>query len=145
MESAVVDASVVVRWIIVEDLYEQAVAVRDGFLGGDLEVAVPDLLPYEVLNALRYARTVPDPDLAAAAAFLRQAGFDQRALHEHVEETLQLARERDITIYDASYAGLAKHLGRTLLTADEELIDALGDSVVTMHLRDYDSASSSTS
>lgn len=125
------------RWIIVEDLYPQAVAVRNEFLGGRLSLAVPDLLPYEVLNALRYARTTSPPDLPAAARFLRQAGLVQHRLQDTVEETLELAADRDLTIYDAAYAGLAKHLGQTLLTADDKLIRALGPSVPTMHLRNF--------
>ena len=50
----VLDASVVIKWFSEEEYTDIAVKLRDGFFKGCNELVVPDLLLYEVSNALRY-------------------------------------------------------------------------------------------
>ncbi|MBU2559444.1 type II toxin-antitoxin system VapC family toxin, partial [archaeon] len=57
----VVDASVVAKWFLEEVHSEMAEAIRKDYADGLLDLAAPSLLPYEVLNALRY-----NPDFGKA-------------------------------------------------------------------------------
>ncbi|MEM4766042.1 MAG: type II toxin-antitoxin system VapC family toxin, partial [Nitrososphaerota archaeon] len=50
----VLDASVAVKWFNVEPLREKALIIRDRYVNGEIELIAPDLLYYEVANALRY-------------------------------------------------------------------------------------------
>ncbi len=50
-----VDASVATRFLLKEDLAEQAERVLRGFTEGEIDLASPQLVIYEVGNALRTA------------------------------------------------------------------------------------------
>ena len=51
----VVDASVVVKWFIEEEFSREARLLRDAYADGLVDIVTPSLLPYEVLNALKYS------------------------------------------------------------------------------------------
>jgi len=50
----VLDASVLIKWFSNEEYTDRALKLRDDFLQGYTELVVPDLLLYEVSNALRW-------------------------------------------------------------------------------------------
>jgi len=54
MNTVVPDASVVVKWYAPEQDHESARKLRDRYINGRIELTAPQLLPYEVVNALRY-------------------------------------------------------------------------------------------
>jgi len=49
----VADASVMVKWFVDEIYSENARKLRDEYINGTLEIIAPELMPYEVLNALK--------------------------------------------------------------------------------------------
>lgn len=51
---AVVDASVAVRWFVEEEFTRQALAMADDYQARKVDLRSTQLLPFEVLNALRY-------------------------------------------------------------------------------------------
>ena len=53
-QEKVVDASVVVKWFSDEEGSDRALKLRDGHIGGELSLVAPELILYEVTNALRY-------------------------------------------------------------------------------------------
>ncbi len=55
---AVVDASVVVKWLVEEEGSERALRLRDRYIDGKIEIIAPELITFEVLNALRYEGAV---------------------------------------------------------------------------------------
>ena len=55
MEKAVVDASVVVKWFVSEDNTPESLSLRDAFVGNQIDLFAPSLMPFEVVNALRRA------------------------------------------------------------------------------------------
>ena len=138
MEGLVADASVVVKWFVEETDHPRARDLRNAFLAGRLDLASPSLLPYEVLNALRYSGVMKPATLQAAAEALDKASIPLYPLEGSLaKEALALAASKSITIDDASYAAVARILGRRLVTADEQLIEALGDTVDVVHIRDW--------
>ncbi|MEM4186383.1 MAG: type II toxin-antitoxin system VapC family toxin [Candidatus Caldarchaeum sp.] len=53
-EKIVLDASVVVKWFTKEKYSMQALAVKTKYEAGEVDIVAPQLLIYEVVNALRY-------------------------------------------------------------------------------------------
>lgn len=51
---SILDASVVLKWFIPEKDYEKADLIRSQYLRGMESIVVPDLILYEISNALRY-------------------------------------------------------------------------------------------
>jgi len=59
MALAVADASVVAKWFLEEADSEPARRLRDDFLEGIVRLRAPSILPFEVLNALRFHPRFP--------------------------------------------------------------------------------------
>ena len=62
-EIVVLDASVVIKWFSDEEHTERALEIRTWYVDNRISVYVPDLLVYELSNALRY-----NPDFGVADA-----------------------------------------------------------------------------
>lgn len=140
MARAVVDASVVVKWFLEEEHGEQALRLRSDFLEGTLQLRVPALLPWEVINALRYSEDFGSRDLRRAAEGLDRAGLVTiPLLGDYLARTIEFALAARITIYDASYLALGAVLSCPVYTSDEALIGRDLSGVDILHIRDYDS------
>ena len=91
-------------------------------------MAAPSLLPYEVLNALKYSAAFGEDELKEVAESLD--GF-QLTLHSLsgalASRAVEISMRRGITIYDACYVALARQLKTSVYTADETLIRKAGD------------------
>ncbi|HXO21349.1 MAG TPA: type II toxin-antitoxin system VapC family toxin [Thermoanaerobaculia bacterium] len=134
MRDWVVDASVGIKLFVVEDLSEAAEQLFRGLVEDPpSRLYVPDLFYLECANILwKYVRRFGYPLEAArqdiealsALALLPVSAADL------LGPTLDLAVERGITSYDASYAVLAKRLEVPLVTADRPLIRKLEGSGV---------------
>lgn len=129
--AVVVDASLLVRLVSRGDWAERVDALLDrwGDIGEDLHA--PDLLPYEVENALRgmvFARRFSESE---AIDGLRRIAAVPVTLHQHPGEgrlLVMAGRQRTRAAYDASYLVLASDLEVALWTADRGLA-ATGRSV----------------
>ena len=127
MEKLVSDASVIVKWFIEEEHSDKALKLRDMHVNGEIIITAPELLPFEVLNALKHSNLFKKEELKSAAQSLSSYGIQLHSLKGKIaEKTIEIAAEKDITIYDASYIALATTLNTTLYTADEKLIKKLG-------------------
>jgi len=51
---SILEVSVVLKWFVDEEDSDQALRLREEFYTGKREIVVPDLLLFEVANALRY-------------------------------------------------------------------------------------------
>ncbi len=122
MERAVVDASIIVKWFVDEDGSMEAVALRDRYVEGELEIIAPSLLHYEVLNALHCKKLFMLPELCEISSALDSYSFDLRQLNDECAKTaLRIAAENSVSIYDASYAALARIESAPFYTADRRL------------------------
>ncbi|HYT18246.1 MAG TPA: type II toxin-antitoxin system VapC family toxin [Thermoplasmata archaeon] len=138
MALAVVDASVVAKWFLQEENTLTARRLREDFLEGSLRLRVPSLLPFEVLNALKYNPNFPSRGLLAASRALDAAGLLTVPLFgEYAERTVAIASRFDLTIYDAAYVALADIADCTLYTADEQLVDVPMNRPAITHIREY--------
>ena len=50
----VIDASVIVKWFVAEKGSDYALKLRDMYISGEIKIAAPELLLYEVLNAVQH-------------------------------------------------------------------------------------------
>ena len=125
----VLDASVALSWLQLpsQTSSEQAFAILDG-LNGEA-VLVPHIWPLEVAQgALRVERQHQATTimLAKFAAVLSSVPVvnESRPAVVWLAQSVSLAREHGLTVYDASYLELAQWHGATLATFDKRLAQA---------------------
>jgi predicted nucleic acid-binding protein len=126
MREIVIDASVVVKWFIEENDSDKALLLRDKFIEGKVELYVPTLLYFEVLNALKYSQLFKPNELEDAGESLENYGFKAITIKNDIRKhMINAAIEYDLSIYDASYLGLSIGLEKLFCTADEKIIKKL--------------------
>ncbi|MEX2728964.1 MAG: type II toxin-antitoxin system VapC family toxin [Candidatus Sigynarchaeum springense] len=126
MKRYIIDASVIVKWYIEENDSDKAEIVRTGFVKKEIELLCPNLLPFEVLNALRYSGLFNKRDLKTAGESLENYPFTYQAISgEHQARMLELAIDHEFSIYDAAYIALALKEKAILLTADDKIKNKL--------------------
>lgn len=135
----VVDASVAVKWVVIE---EDAEAARR-LITSEHELHAPRLLASEVANALwRKARSneISHAEASALVTVLRDIPVRWSADELISVDAIRLALALDRPIYDCVYLALAQHLGGVMLTADLRFANALANSIhsdAVMLLDDY--------
>jgi predicted nucleic acid-binding protein len=119
---SVLDASVVLKWFVKEADSDQALKLREEFYAGGREIVVPDLLLFEIANALRFNPSFSSREISDSLDTLLGMGIEIiTPTLSLLSKTVELAREFDLTCYDATYIALAEELGFEFLTADEKL------------------------
>jgi predicted nucleic acid-binding protein len=125
----VADASVIVKWFVDEEHTKNALALRQSYIDGKVDIACPQFLPYEVLNALRYNPELGEEQVRTASLALEKYQF---WLHPLTEELAGLCIKNafalGISLYDSSYLSLAQHIDAAFYTADQRMLDKLKDN-----------------
>jgi len=117
----VVDASIAVKWFLPADKEPEADEARD--IMGALSLRTTTLAFYEVGNALTIKGQMEPQRVAGSLetiALVCGEAVDMTAA-DH-EEAALLTKQHGITFYDASYVAIAKRLGRTVISADRDLL-----------------------
>ena len=134
----VVDASVVVKWFVEEEHSREARMLRDSYVDGLINISAPSLLPYEVLNALKYSGAFGEEELKEIARILDDYQFTLYDLEgEMASKAIEIAMRRGATIYDTSYVALALKLGTAMYTADEKLLDRVREPGFVKHIAEF--------
>ncbi len=129
----VLDTSIIIKWYVDEPDSIAALKIRELFDKNEVSLAVPDLVYYELANALRWNKNLNEKDVAMAVASFRSVGFRIFLPRPDViEQAVFLAFKHNCTVYDAVFLALAKKLNVPLVTADNELAKAAGDSAVLL-------------
>ncbi|MFB6312112.1 MAG: type II toxin-antitoxin system VapC family toxin [Salinirussus sp.] len=139
MATMVADASVVTKWYVPERDHKRALALRDDYLNGRHDLVAPALLPFEVINALKFSGHYEGDRLIEAATTLPEYGIELIPYRD-VGPVAELAVELDITLYDASYLALAHSNEATLYTADSRLLETIESGACadrSAHIRAY--------
>ena len=126
-ENFVVDNSVVMAWCFEDETSQYADAILD-----KLEVStaiVPSIWPLEVGNILLVAerkKRLSESDSARFIALLTELPItiEQEPPGRMLKEILALAREHQLSSYDASYLDLAMRKGLPIATLDNGLVAA---------------------
>ena len=140
MRIYVVDASVAVRFLLVEDLSEKADWLLQKFHDDALELKAPGLVNYEVGNALWKAVKQKVIDAHEASRKFSQfikLKLDCVELDESESlEALTWAMKNNVTYYDSVYVKASEKTGAILLTADDAFYERTSKQIQTIHLRD---------
>jgi predicted nucleic acid-binding protein len=121
-EIVVLDTSVVIKWFSDEVYTEQALEIRSWYVDNRIGVFVPDLLVYELSNALRYNPDYDAADVKKAVTSVFDMDFEIVTPSESmISSSVEIADENDLTVYDSTYIALAKTLNAKVITADDEI------------------------
>lgn len=120
-QEKVVDASVVVKWFSDEEGSDRALKLRDGHIGGELSLVAPELILYEVTNALRYKPLFDSSKVSRAFHDLLEFQLELVQLTEDLLKTcVDFAFRHGTTLYDSVYLGLGKSMDIDVVTADKK-------------------------
>ncbi len=118
----VVDASLVVKWLIREEDSDKAHALLQSWKDQGIRLAAPYLMPFEVTNALHQRVIQGELSVAGAGDMVENLLSSGPELHQTAglhARALELASElRQGASYDAHYLALAEEFGCELWTAD---------------------------
>jgi predicted nucleic acid-binding protein len=130
-EKVVVDASVAFKWFVEEPGSVEARRLAEDYGRRLVDMASVELLPFEVLNALRYSPDTGLEDLRAAARALSKLSLDLHPLVGDLgERCVENALKFGISVYDSSYLSLGELLDAPVYTADTRLMDRVGGGVL---------------
>lgn len=130
MRAEVVDASAIAALLFGEPDADRIASQLE-----EAELLAPSLIRYELASvSLKKARRYPDQAAALGATLGLYPRLGVVEAEVPVAELSQLARDADVTAYDAAYLWVARQTDTPLLTLDRELAQAatrLGIPLVT--------------
>ena len=134
----VVDASVAVKWHLRdEDHVEEARALLERHVQGEVQLAAPAFIRCEIAQSLeraRRARRIPDDQVSLQLLSFLTLGIHARFdPDELVISALRIARLTGATTYDAMYLAHAEELGFQVVTSDQQLIQLASSYAVPTH------------
>lgn len=143
MRELVVDASIAVKWLNPHELLaDKANLIRDDYERGMVSFIVPIFWEYEVANGLNKAVArgeLSEEEGREAMALLLALPARKESLPSP-QESYELARKYQRSVYDSWYVHLAKMNGCEFWTADRKLYNALKDAAPWIcWLADYQS------
>jgi predicted nucleic acid-binding protein len=128
VRSAVIDASVALKWYIPEVYSEQAIYILSEQQSGKLTFHVPDLFFCEAGNILWKKIWKEELSLKEAHEIIRSLIAVPKIIHSSqifVPYAIGVATKLKRTVYDCLYLSLAAYLDCSMLTADKKLVTAL--------------------
>jgi len=124
LKACAIDSSVAVKWFSEEADTGKALALREAAFAGECRLEAPDLLLYEIGNALRFNSRLEAGDVVLALEALIGIGIVfHPAEGPLLSSAVELAFRHGLTVYDGCFVALAGILGVPLITADEKLIE----------------------
>lgn len=128
MDKLVIDASVAVKWFVVEPFSREARRVLSAYQNGAISFYAPDIFIAEFANTIWKKQLFQGLAETDAADILTAFGNLDIALvptSALLSEAYQLATTHRRAIYDALYLALSVRENCNLVTADERLVNAL--------------------
>ena len=126
----ILDASVFLHAFLPDESQPNALAIIREHVAGRLHLRAPALLPYELSNAVwqaeRRGRINRDQADRVIEAFTDLA---IEFVPQPLGEMLPLARQFNLSAYDAAYLSLAQSSGESLVTGDQRLYNAVKASL----------------
>jgi len=119
----VLDASVILKWVLPDETDSPAaLAYLNQHIEGTNPIAVPELLFYEIANALATKTSLLSADIIERFTLI--VGAELESYHLNIDtfsEAIQMSKRFKISLYDSSYIALAQLLGCDMITADSRL------------------------
>jgi predicted nucleic acid-binding protein len=142
-EALVVDASLAVKWHLLDEEHAQEAALLlRRFMQGEIDLVAPTHLRYEVPSAIIVATLGRDPRLTAQQGREAIEDFLALGLRTVNTDTLILAayplvHQYGIAFYDALYLALSQQLDLPFITADGKLYQRLSQLPSVIWIGDY--------
>ncbi len=134
----VLDASVAAKWFNVEEFSDEAVDIMHAHVRGQIELVAPCHIVYEVGNSLWKNPQIDSDSAREAIAALVSLHIELlRPTAARVFRTMEIAKERGLTFYDASYVQATEELDVALLSADGRQIRGARGLIRTVPLWEY--------
>ena len=120
----VLDTSVLLKWFLQQEvLADRALDLRAAYLAGVISIQSPILAIYEFTNALRYKNDWRVTEIQQATASLWEMQIRWFSINAAViQRSIEIAHTYNTSIYDATFVALAENQERTLVTADQKLV-----------------------
>ncbi|MCK4295888.1 MAG: type II toxin-antitoxin system VapC family toxin [Candidatus Marinimicrobia bacterium] len=123
---SVLDASVVLKWFVLESDSDKAESLRSQYYLGQRELVVPDLILYEIPNALKFHPDFSSTEIKQVIQTLFDIDMEIITPTQMlINKAIDIASENNVTFYDATYFALAKDLKMDFITADEKFYNKL--------------------
>lgn len=120
----VLDASVLAKWFKEEEFTDAALRIREDFEKGEHEIIIPDLALYEISNAMKYDESFTSQMIKDSQDSLMNMEIDIiTPTREVLKNSVDIATDNEITVYDSTYIALAELIDATLVTADSKLFE----------------------
>ena len=133
----IIDSSIAVKWFSQEAGTEAALVLRDNAFSGKCRLEAPDLLLFELANALRFNSRFNADDVKLALGSILDMGISfHPAEGPLLSRAVDLAFRYRMTVYDGCFIALADIRGLTLITADEKLMEKAGKHAGLVRLSD---------
>jgi predicted nucleic acid-binding protein len=119
------DTSVALKWYVekAEADVAKAIQLLEAFGRGLCSLTVPQLLLWEIANALAIGHRLKVARVSEALAHLRSLDLDLRSLQwSTLESAVEIASASESTVYDAYFLALALESNSLLVTADEKFL-----------------------
>lgn len=138
-ETFVVDSSVIIKWLnaVDEDQLNQAQKLLDQIEIGRVIAIVPELVKYEIGNALLKGKRLKLYEAEDALDAFSKIPIHVISLSfEELFLIYEIAELHNITFYDATFIALAKKYRASLVTANPKHQKKI-DKVKVISLKDY--------
>ena len=120
-QKTVLDASVAMKWFVEEPLSNKARRLIQDHRNRSKELFAPDILIYELGNALHFKNFGLDEIKRAFHAIGDLQMRIEKPNNNLLLNAVRIAQVHSLTVYDAAYAALAEIIGAELITADAKL------------------------
>lgn len=133
-QRVVIDASVAVKWLHEEEKTKDALHLFDAISSGDTIAIEPDLVLYEVANALMRGIGKPLEESYESMEILAVLPWQIVApTPQLVKDAMQFAGEHPkLSVYDASYIAVALHYDAVVITDDRKLHKTVGNPLTKL-------------
>jgi predicted nucleic acid-binding protein len=102
---------------------------------GRMVIYVPDLLPYEIANVLRFKPDLSQEQVQAALNSLYDMQIRiVKGSRQAIKEAIHLAYLYDVTVYDAAFVAIAENVNAPFITADDKLSQKLSKASNVHHI-----------
>ncbi len=142
MRSAVLDTSVLIKWVHREheENVDEALLLRKAFLDGELEIIIPDLAIYEFGNFLRFRSGLSAALMHRLLDDIWSLGMSVVPIDRELSQlAFHFASLYGLTFYDAAFVALSSIQESTLVTADRSLHASVSGKEAVMLLAELGS------
>lgn len=129
----VLDTSIIYKWITEEDSDPDTPALKllRQFLDGKENVLIPDIVLYELANALSTKTNLAFKEIEQAWSLFER--FNLNVINpslKFIRKSIKFSRKYHVSVYDASYAVLALEKNCILFTADNKFVKQIDSPFV---------------